>query len=87
MKKIIFIVLAGCLVVGLAACSRQREEEQTPAARDFFAMNTYIRLEAYGNGAADALALAQARIEELEGLWSVTDEASEIYATACFRQQ
>lgn len=80
MKKIISIVLAGCLVVGLAACSQQREEEQTPAARDFFAMNTYIRLEAYGDGAEDALALAQARIEELEGLWSVTDEASEIYA-------
>ena len=80
MKKIVSIVLAGCLVVGLAACSQQREEGQTPDTRDFFAMNTYIRLEAYGNGAADALALAQARIEELEGLWSVTDEVSEIYA-------
>ena len=80
MKKIVSIVLAGCLVVGLAACFQQREEGQTPDTRDFFAMNTYIRLEAYGNGAADALALAQARIEELEGLWSVTDEVSEIYA-------
>ena len=80
MKKIVSIVLAGCLVVGLAACSQQRGEGQTPDTRDFFAMNTYIRLEAYGNGAADALALAQARIEELEGLWSVTDEVSEIYA-------
>lgn len=80
MKKIVSIVLVGCLVVGLAACSQQREEEQTPDTRDFFAMNTYIRLEAYGDGAADALALAQARIEELEGLWSVTDETSDIYA-------
>ena len=80
MKKIVSIVLAGCLVVGLAACSQQRGEGQTPDTRDFFAMNTNIRLEAYGNGAADALALAQARIEELEGLWSVTDEVSEIYA-------
>ncbi len=80
MKKIVSIVSAGCLVVGLAACSQQREEGQTPDTRDFFAMNTYIRLEAYGNGAADALALAQAWIEELEGLWSVTDEVSEIYA-------
>ena len=80
MKKIVSIVLAGCLVVGLAACSQQRGEGQTPDTRDFFAMNTNSRLEAYGNGAADALALAQARIEELEGLWSVTDEVSEIYA-------
>lgn len=80
MKKIAAIVMAGCMIVGLTACSWQSEEEQTPAARDFFAMNTYIRLEAYGDGAEDALALAQARIEELEGLWSVTDETSEIYA-------
>ena len=81
MKKIVSIILAGCLVVGLTACSnRQSEKEQTPDTRDFFAMNTYIRLEAYGDGAADALALAQARIEELEGLWSVTDETSDIYA-------
>lgn len=80
MKKIVSIVLVGCLVVGLAACSQQREEEQTPDTRDFFAMNTYIRLEAYGDGAEDALALAQARIEELERLWSVTDENSDIYA-------
>lgn len=80
MKKIAAIVMAGCMIVGLTACSWQSEEEQTSAARDFFAMNTYIRLEAYGDGAEDALALAQARIEELEGLWSVTDETSEIYA-------
>lgn len=32
-------------------------------------MNTCIRLEAYGDGAADALAQAQERMEELEGLW------------------
>ena len=80
MKKIAAIVMAGCMIVGLTACSWQSEKEQTPAARDFFAMNTYIRLEAYGDGAEDALTLAQARIEELEGLWSVTDETSEIYA-------
>lgn len=80
MKKIVSIILAGCLAVCLAACSRQRAEEQIPDTRDFFAMNTYIRLEAYGDGAEDALALAQVRIEELEGLWSVTDETSDIYA-------
>lgn len=80
MKKIVSIILVGCLAVCLTACSRQREEEQTPDTRDFFAMNTYIRLEAYGDGAEDALALAQARVEELEGLWSVADETSDIYA-------
>ncbi len=81
MKKIVSIILAGCLVVGLTACSnRQSEEEQTPDTRDFFAMNTYISLTAYGEQAETALTQAQERVEELEGLWSVTDETSDIYA-------
>lgn len=81
MKKIVSIILAGCLVIGLTSCSnRQSEEKQTPDTRDFFTMNTYIRLEAYGDGAEEALALTQVRIEELERLWAVTDETSDIYA-------
>lgn len=45
-----------------------------------FAMDTYITLTAYGKGAKEAVAAAEYRIYELEALFSVTDEKSEIYA-------
>ena len=44
-----------------------------------FAMGTYMTLTAYGESAADALALAEDKIGELESLWSVTDAGSDIY--------
>ena len=84
MKRLLSSLLAICLLAGLAGCAMEspqgNESGLSASSHDFFAMNTYIRLEAYGDGAEDALALAQARIEELEGLWSVTDETSDIYA-------
>lgn len=54
--------------------------EPQEAAGGLFAMDTYIDLTAYGPNAEAALDLAEARIRELESLWSVTDEGSEIYA-------
>lgn len=42
-------------------------------------MNTYISLTAYGDEAEQALSLVQKWIEDLEVLWSVTDENSDIY--------
>ena len=54
--------------------------EPQEAADGLFAMDTYIDLTAYGPDAEAALDLAEARIRELENLWSVTDEGSEIYA-------
>lgn len=46
----------------------------------FFAMDTYISLTAYGENGDRALENAQSKMEELEALWSATDENSEIYA-------
>lgn len=84
MKRLLSSLLAICLLAGLDGCAMEspqgNESGLSASSRDFFAMNTYIRLEAYGDGAEDALALAQTRVEELEGLWSVTNETSEIYA-------
>lgn len=84
MKRLLSSLLAICLLAGLDGCAMEspkgNESGLSASSRDFFAMNTYIRLEAYGDGAEDALALAQTRVDELEGLWSVTDETSEIYA-------
>ncbi len=49
------------------------------AAVEFFGMNTYMKLTAYGDGAEDALERAESKVAELESLWSATDRQSEIY--------
>lgn len=64
------LLLSGCGTQG------KMEEEHTAA---IFAMGTYITLTAYGESAETALALSADRIKELESLWSVTDENSDIY--------
>lgn len=49
----------------------------------FFAMDTYMTFTVYDDSARDAqtaLEQAEERIHELEGMWSVTDESSDIYA-------
>lgn len=43
-------------------------------------MDTYITFTAYGENAESALSQAKEKVLELEQLWSVTDEHSEIYA-------
>ena len=43
-------------------------------------MDTYMKIEAYGENAENAVSQARARVEALEKLWSATDENSEIYA-------
>lgn len=53
--------------------------EPPKAEASLFAMNTYMSFTAYGENAESALADAKERVQELESLWSVTDEASEIY--------
>lgn len=53
--------------------------EPPKAEASLFAMNTYMTFTAYGENAETALDGAKARIQELESLWSVTDETSEIY--------
>ena len=65
----ILLLLAGCTA------------PQTQAAeRTFFAMDTVMTLRLYEGGNEALLADAEARVRELEGLLSVTDEGSEIYA-------
>lgn len=58
-----------------AACGNAAEEYRD---RDVFAMDTYMNLAAYGEGAEKALDLAQARIIGLEELLSVTQENSDV---------
>ena len=62
-----------CLLVSLCAPA-------LAAQRGFFAMDTYMAISCEGENAEEALDAAEARVRELEALWSVTDENSEIYA-------
>ena len=72
--------LAALLLVGvLTGCSAPAEEMQQPVERSLFAMNTYMTFTAYGEDAQAALQEAEECIQQVEGLWSVTDEDSEIY--------
>ena len=57
------------LLLALCACAAPEPEE---AQASFFAMNTYMTMTAHGADAQAAVDRAQARIEALESLWSVT---------------
>ena len=70
-KKLAALLLAGVLT----GCSAPAEEMQQPVERSLFAMNTYMTFTAYGEDAQEA----EECIQQVEGLWSVTDENSEIY--------
>lgn len=82
-----FRVICSCILclgisASLAACSGipGRTEEYSGS---FFAMDTYMTFTVYDDSARNAqtvLKLAEERIGELEELWSVTDENSDIYA-------
>lgn len=58
----------------LASCGTQNQSDSSAQAvsRDVFAMDTYMSLKAYGDGADSALDEASERITELEGLLSAT---------------
>lgn len=64
----------------LSGCAGQGNGAGDAAERRFFGMDTDISITAYGRNAKEALADAQSKVAELEKLWSVTDENSDIYA-------
>lgn len=83
MKRLAYVVLAATLLLTCSACGSQKSEntvQNSEASTELFAMDTYLNLTAYGEKAETALKQAQNRIRELESLWPVTDEHSEIYA-------
>lgn len=70
--------LAGLLL--LAGCAPAPTQAVPTAERTFFAMDTVMTLRLYEGGDEALLDEAEDRVRELEALWSVTDETSEIYA-------
>ena len=77
MKRLFALCLAFVLLSGCVSAPAR-----TPPApeRTFFAMDTVMTLRLYGGGDEALLDAAEDRVKELEALWSVTDENSEIYA-------
>lgn len=73
-----FISLLLLFALLLSGCSVQSKPEEEHTA-GVFAMGTYMTLTAYGESAEEALTISEDRIKELESLWSVTDENSDIY--------
>ena len=71
------LLFCGCAKGG---AGNARTNEEIKETRDLFAMDTYISLTAYGEGADTLLSEAENRIYELEKHLSVTDTESEIYA-------
>lgn len=75
-KKAICVITAVIILLSCAGCGEQAE----PADRSFFALDTYITMQAVGQDAEQALDAAEESIRELEQKWSVTNTGSEIYA-------
>ena len=72
------------LIIGmLCSCSitdtKDIVQENTMVERSVFAMDTYMNIRAYGKQAEKALTLSCDRISELEQLFSVTEEGSDIW--------
>ena len=74
-KKWMCAALAALLLCSLTACGKTEEPER----QDIFAMDTYMSLAAYGDGAREALAAAAREINRLEQELSRTVSASDIY--------
>lgn len=78
MMKRALAALTGLLL--LAGCAPAPAQAVPAAERTFFAMDTVMTLRLYEGGDEALLDEAEDRVKELEGLWSVTDEGSEISA-------
>ena len=72
-------ILCGPLIALMCSCTESGHiSADTPFTADFFAMDTFMSLKAYGEGAQKALSDTEERIKQLEELLSVTKPESDI---------
>lgn len=77
MRKVLSLIAALAVIcLTLTACDDHAEEH----SEEWYAMDTFMSVKAYGSAAPEALNAVRDKISELELMWSVTDEKSEIYA-------
>lgn len=77
---LVIIVCSIILVVFFPKFVHQASGEQNEAKTEFFAMDTYMTITAYGQNSEKALSDAKNKLTKLERLWSVTNPESDIYA-------
>lgn len=80
MRRKFFTMLAAVCMAAFCSCSFLGTNGESAEKADFFAMDTYMSVTAYGEGAQKATELAKDEVQRLDQLWSVTDEKSEIFA-------
>lgn len=73
LKRAAALMAAFLMVIHLCGCGAAKEQESM-----VFAMDTVMTMRLYG-GDEELMKSLESRIKELEGLFSVTDEGSEIY--------
>lgn len=79
-KLILTLILTTvCLFSGCSDTNDTNNADNTPVTREFFAMDTIIKLTAYGENAAAAVDEAVAEIQRLDILLSVGNPESQVY--------
>lgn len=73
------ILIVVCLFCGCFAAEKGNTAQTAVTERSLFAMDTYMNLRAYGEQAETALIQSCEKITELEELFSVTKEGSDIW--------
>lgn len=76
--RVLKTILIAAVCAAFAGCEDARRGGEYTA--DFFAMDTVMRVTAYGNESEKAVRAVENRIGELEKMWSATDAESEIFA-------
>lgn len=71
-------ILAGTLLAGCGAAEDTAGGGEEPVNRQFFAMDTYMTVTAYGENAAEATEAAEAEVNRLDAMLSTGNEDSEI---------
>lgn len=78
MKKLLAVLTALLMLLALAACSPEPEEEPELTTKDIFAMDTYMSVKVYGKEGEKAAELAEKEIHRLDKLLSTGSESSEV---------
>ncbi len=76
-KTFLIVITAVCIL--FTACENTSEPAEEHS-KSWYAMDTFMSVTAYGDSAPGALEEIWDKISELEDMWSVTDEKSELYA-------
>lgn len=77
-KNNLFILGILLFLAGFLICEEKNPQDKA-VERQFFAMDTYMTLKAYGAGAEEGIEKAEKEIRRLEAMLSVTEKDSEVY--------